>query len=67
MLRDLYGQADDYFRQTVDYHQARFKEGKLAEVDLLRVRLERERIHAAAENANLDAQRALLGLARPLA
>jgi cobalt-zinc-cadmium efflux system outer membrane protein len=67
MLRDLYGQADDYFRQTVDYHQARFKEGKLAEVDLLRVRLERERIHAAAENANLDAQRSLLRLARELA
>ena len=66
MLRDLYAQADDYFRQTVDYHQARFKEGKLAEVDHLRVRLERERIHAAAENANLDAQRSLLRLAREL-
>jgi outer membrane protein TolC len=66
MLRDLYAQADDYFRQTVDYHRARFKEGKLAEVDLLRVRLERERIHAAAENANLDAQRSLLRLAREL-
>jgi outer membrane protein TolC len=67
MLRDLYAQADDYFRQTVDYHQARFKEGKLAEVDLLRVRLERERVHAAAENTNLDAQRSLLRLARELA
>jgi len=66
MLRDLYAQDDEYFRQTVEYHQARFKEGKLAEVDLLRVRLERERIHAAAENAKLDAQRSLLRLAREL-
>jgi outer membrane protein, heavy metal efflux system len=66
MLRDLYAQDDDYFRQAVDYNQARFKEGKIAEVDLLRVRLERERIHAAAENANLEAQRSLLRLAREL-
>jgi outer membrane protein TolC len=64
--RDLYAQDDDYFRQIVDYHQARFNEGKLAEVDLLRVRLERERIHAAAENASLAAQRAMLRLAREL-
>ncbi|MGI9070883.1 MAG: TolC family protein [Bryobacteraceae bacterium] len=64
--RDLYAQDDDYFRQIVDYHQARFNEGKLPEVDLLRVRLERERIHAAAENANLEAQRSLLQLAREL-
>jgi outer membrane protein, heavy metal efflux system len=66
IIRDLYAQNDDYFRQVVDYHQARFNEGKLAEVDLLRIRLERERIHAAAENANLEAQRALLRLAREL-
>jgi outer membrane protein TolC len=66
MVRDLYAQDDDYFRQIVDYHQARYNEGKLAEVDLLRVRLERERIHAAAENANLEAQRAILRLAREL-
>jgi cobalt-zinc-cadmium efflux system outer membrane protein len=64
--RELYAQDDDYFRQIVDYHQARFNEGKLAEVNLLRVRLERERLHAAAENANLEAQRALLRLAREL-
>lgn len=66
MVRDLYAENDDYFRQIVDYHQARFNEGKLAEVDLLRVRLERERIHAAAENANLEAQRGMLRLAREL-
>lgn len=66
MVRDLYAQDDDYFRQIVDYHQARFNEGKLAEVDFLRVRLERERIHAAAENANLEAQRGMLRLAREL-
>jgi outer membrane protein, heavy metal efflux system len=67
MARELYAQDDGYFRQIVDYHQARFSEGKLAEVDLLRVRLERERVHAAAENANLEAQRAMLRLAREVA
>jgi outer membrane protein, heavy metal efflux system len=66
MVRDLYIADDNYFQQTEDYHQARFNEGKLAEVDLLRVRLERERIRAAAENANLEAQRSQLRLAREL-
>lgn len=65
--RDLYADDDSYFQQIVGYHQARFNEGKISEVDLLRVRLERERVHAAAENANLEAQRALLELARELA
>jgi cobalt-zinc-cadmium efflux system outer membrane protein len=64
--RELYAQDDDYFRQIVDYHQTRFNEGKLAEVNLLRVRLERERLHAAAENAKLEAERAMLRLAREL-
>lgn len=66
IIRDLYAEDDKYFQQIVDYHQARFNEGKLAEVDLLRIRLERERMHAAAENATLEAQRALLRLAREL-
>ena len=65
-VRDLYAENDDYFQQTVNYHQARFNEGKLAEVNLVRVRLERERLHAATENANLEAQRAMLRLARQL-
>ncbi|MBN9614649.1 MAG: TolC family protein, partial [Acidobacteriales bacterium] len=39
-LAHLYDENARYFRQVIDYHEARFKEGKLAEVDLLRVRLQ---------------------------
>ncbi|MCU1248624.1 MAG: outer membrane protein, partial [Edaphobacter sp.] len=47
-LAALYEENARYFRQVIDYHEARFKEGKLAEVDLLRVRLQGQQIQAAA-------------------
>ena len=65
-LADLYDQDAQYFRQTIDYHEARFKEGKIAEVDLLRVRLQGQQIQAAAANARLDSQKALLVLAQEM-
>ena len=65
-LAVLYSQDADYFRQVVEYHQARFREGKIAEVDLLRVRLQREQIRAAAANARLDSEKALLMLAQAM-
>jgi outer membrane protein, heavy metal efflux system len=65
-LAALYGQDADYFRQVIDYHEARFREGKIAEVDLLRVRLQGEQIHAAAANARLDSEKALLMLAQEM-
>jgi len=61
---ELYAQSEDYFKQILEYHAARFQEGKLAEVDLLRVRLQSEQIHAAAANARLRSERAQLDLAR---
>lgn len=64
--RDLYEQNDAYFKQVVEYHEARLKEGKIAEVDVLRVRLQAEQIHAALENARLDMERAQLFLAREM-
>jgi len=64
--RDLYEQNDSYFKQVVEYHEARLKEGKIAEVDVLRVRLQAEQIHAALENARLDADKAQLVLAREM-
>jgi outer membrane protein, heavy metal efflux system len=66
-LAKLYQQDDDYFRQVISYHEARFHEGRLAEVDLLRVRLEGERVHAAAARAKLEAERAMLDLEREMA
>jgi cobalt-zinc-cadmium efflux system outer membrane protein len=64
--RDLYEQNDHYFKQVVEYHEARLKEGKIAEVDVLRVRLQAEQIRAALENARLDVDRAQLLLAREM-
>jgi outer membrane protein TolC len=66
-LAKLYQQDDDYFHQIISYHEARFHEGKLAEVDLLRVRLEGERVHAASARAELEAERAILALEQEMA
>ena len=66
-LAQLYREDNDYFRQIISYHDARFHEGKLAEVDLLRVRLEGERVQAAEARAQLESQRALLDLEREMA
>jgi outer membrane protein TolC len=66
VLATLYGQDAAYFQQVIDYHEARFKEGKIAEVDLLRVRLEGQQIRAAAANAKLDAEKSLLMLAKEM-
>jgi outer membrane protein, heavy metal efflux system len=65
-LSALYAQDADYFRQVIEYHEARFREGKIAEVDLLRVRLQGEQIRAAAANARLDSEKSLLMLAEEM-
>jgi outer membrane protein, heavy metal efflux system len=65
-LAALYAQDADYFRQVIEYHLARFREGKIAEVDLLRVRLQGEQVRAAAANARLDSEKALLMLAQDM-
>jgi outer membrane protein TolC len=65
-VRDLYREDAAYFDQIVQYHQARLREGKIAEVDLLRVQLESERLRAAAELAGADYIRAEMQLARDM-
>ncbi len=65
-LAALYSDNSRYFQQVIDYHQARFNEGRLAEVDLLRVRLQGQQIRAAAANARLDSEKALLSLAQEM-
>jgi outer membrane protein, heavy metal efflux system len=67
LLAKLYREDSSYFRQIISYHEARFHEGRLAEVDLLRVRLEGERVHAAEARAELDSERALLDVEREMA
>jgi len=54
------------FQQVVEYHEIRVREGAMAETDLLRVRLESERITLSANNARLDAERARILLFREM-
>ncbi|MBI3476324.1 MAG: TolC family protein [Acidobacteria bacterium] len=64
--RVLYDENLQFFGEILQYHEARLKEGKVAEVDVLRVRLESGRLRAAADNARLDAEGTQLELAREL-
>lgn len=66
LITGLYEESEGYLRQIVEYHEARFREGKLPEVDLLRVRLQAEQVRAAAASARLRSQRAQLELARQM-
>jgi outer membrane protein, heavy metal efflux system len=50
------------FQKTVDYHAARFSVGAIAEQDLLRVRLESERLKISANLAVVEADRAAMAL-----
>jgi outer membrane protein, heavy metal efflux system len=66
LLANLYQQDGHYFGEIISYHEARFHEGKIAEVDLLRVRLQGQQIRAAAASAQLDSEKAQLDLAREM-
>jgi len=50
------------FQKIVDYHQARVREGAMAESELIRVRLEGERLRLDRNRANLDAARTRVAL-----
>ena len=54
------------FQQVVEYHEIRVREGAMAESDLLRIRLEADRIELAANQARLDAQRTRIQLFRAM-
>lgn len=66
LLAELYDEDSRFSTQMIDYHQARLREGKIAEVDLLRVRVQGQQVRAAAANAHLDAEKAKLDLAREM-
>ena len=54
------------FDLTVDYHEIRVREGAMAEADLLRIRLESERLNLASQAAFLEAERARIALFREM-
>lgn len=62
----VYEETLKNFAQTVAYHEVRVREGNMAEADLIRVRLELERLRLAASGATLAADRALINLQREM-
>lgn len=65
-LRELAEQNVGYYREILDYHEKRFKEGKMAEVDLLRMKLEEARAEASAGSSRLAEAQAKQNLAREM-
>jgi outer membrane protein TolC len=59
-------ETEQTFRQVIEYHEHRVREGAMAEADLLRVRLEGERLAIAANAAALEAERARIQLFREM-
>ena len=62
----VYNETLANFAQTVAYHEVRVREGNMAEADLIRVRLENERLRLAASGAGLAAERAAIHLQREM-
>jgi outer membrane protein, heavy metal efflux system len=65
-LRLLAEQSVGYYREILDYNEKRFNEGKIAEADLLRVRLEEARAEANTESSRLAESEAKQRLAREM-
>jgi cobalt-zinc-cadmium efflux system outer membrane protein len=65
-LRDLLQQDLASFDKIVDYHRNRVQEGAMAEVDLMRVLLERDRLNVTAQTAAQDATRLIIALLREM-
>jgi outer membrane protein TolC len=64
--RDVLQSTVTTFQRIVDYHAAQLRVGTIAEQDVLRVRLEGQRIQIAAHLAAIDATRARLALLREM-
>lgn len=64
--REAFAESLKNFELTVQYHRDRVREGAMAEVDLLRVELEAERLRAAYRTAEQDAAAARIRLFREM-
>ncbi|MCW5980034.1 MAG: TolC family protein [Bryobacteraceae bacterium] len=65
-IHELLIESASNFLRTVEFHEIRVTEGAMAEADLLRVRLESERLKLAANGALLEADRARIALFREM-
>ncbi|MBL8292949.1 MAG: TolC family protein [Bryobacterales bacterium] len=62
----LLSENRDTFNRIVEYHEIRVREGAMAEADLIRVRLEAQRLAIGANQAMLDSERAKINLLREM-
>jgi cobalt-zinc-cadmium efflux system outer membrane protein len=65
-IRDLYQENLQTFDRIVQDSQNRVSEGAAAGADLLRIQVERERLSASAQNAQLEADKARIALLREI-
>jgi cobalt-zinc-cadmium efflux system outer membrane protein len=65
-VRKAWGSTLQNFQRIIEFHAARLSAGAIAEQDLLRVRLEGERLKVSADLAILDADRARVELFRQM-
>jgi outer membrane protein TolC len=65
-IYDVLKTTVDNFQKVVDYHAAQLSVGAIAEQDLLRVRLERERLKISADLAFIDVNRSRLELLKEM-
>src|SRR5690348_1355887 len=65
-VRDVLKTTVDNFQKIIDYHAAQLSVGAIAEQDLLRVRLEGERLKIAANLAAIEANRTRIELLKEM-
>ncbi len=65
-VRALYARVTANFGETVAYHEARFREGAIAESDLIRVQLQASSLALAANSAALEADQSVIRLQREM-
>jgi outer membrane protein, heavy metal efflux system len=65
-IRDVLKATVEGFQAVIDYHSAQFSVGAISEQDLLRIRLEAERLQIAANLAILENTRARVQLFREM-
>jgi len=65
-VRDVLKTTVDNFQKIIDYHTAQLSVGAIAEQDLLRVRLEGERLKIAANLAAIEANRTRIELLKEM-
>ena len=65
-IRDVLKTTVDNFQKIIDYHSAQLSVGAIAEQDLLRVRLEGERLKISADLAFIEANRARMELLKEM-